>query len=293
MSSPCEDATTDEPSYENGSWSMGDDGFDLGVRMNGKRFRIAVWADYFKDSPSATAAFQKALAIMNDGDDSCEELWDYLEWIVDFFLPQFQSLAPPVVHAGILTLAHLAVRESFECEFHVIQEKPVPGLVTRLVEEDFEEFDARTLQTSFPIVGLADVEVPYDDPAGIFSIIPQRVLVHGQFFFYKSSVSTEATRNEIGKYDKIAASGPSSSELPTSRLYAIVVGSKGRLRGLIYHFIKSEERLTWAVDERAPLALREKWAAQIKDTVAKLHHLGVVWGDVKADNVSSTRTVMP
>ncbi|EEY15097.1 conserved hypothetical protein [Verticillium alfalfae VaMs.102] len=181
MSSPCEDATTDEPSYEIGSWSMGDDGFDLGVRMNGKRFRIAVWADYFKDSPSATAAFQKALAIMNDGDDSCEELWDYLEWIVDFFLPQFQSLAPPVVHAGILTLAHLAVRESFR------------------------------------------MRVPF--------------------------------------------------------------GSKGRLRGLIYHFIKSEERLTWAVDERAPLALREKWAAQIKDTVAKLHHLGVVWGDVKADNV--------
>ncbi|KAG7143184.1 hypothetical protein HYQ46_007524 [Verticillium longisporum] len=149
-----------------------------------------------------------------------------------------------------------------------VQEKPVLGLVTRLVEEDFEEFDARTLQTSFPIVGLAGVEVPYDDPADIFSIIPQRVLVHGQFFFYKSSVSTEATRNEIGKYDKIAASGLSSSELPTSRLYAM-----------------SEERRTWAVDERAPLALREKWAAQIKDTVAKLHHLSVVWGDVKADNV--------
>ncbi|KAH6672122.1 hypothetical protein EV126DRAFT_409956 [Verticillium dahliae] len=93
------------------------------------------------------------------------------------------------------------------------------------------------------------------------------------------------TKSEIGKYDKIAASGLSSSELPTSRLYAMVVGSKGRLRGLIYHFIKSEERLTWAVDERAPLALREKCAAQIKDTVAKLHHLGVVWGDVKADNV--------
>ncbi|PNH44517.1 hypothetical protein VD0004_g3182 [Verticillium dahliae] len=166
-----------------------------------------------------------------------------------------------------------------------VQEKPVPGLVTRLVEEDFEEFDARTLQTSFHIVGLADVEVPYDDPADIFSIIPQRVLVHGQFIFYKSSVSTEGTRNEIGKYDKIAASGLSSSELPTSRLCAMVVGSKGRLHGMIYHFIKSEERLTWAVDERAALALREKWAAQIKDTVAKLHHLSVVWGDVKADNV--------
>ncbi|KAG7123900.1 hypothetical protein HYQ44_002536 [Verticillium longisporum] len=126
-----------------------------------------------------------------------------------------------------------------------VQEKPVLGLVTRLVEEDFEEFDARTLQTSFPIVGLAGVEVPYDDPADIFSIIPQRVLVHGQFFFYKSSAA----------------------------------------RPDFYHFIKSEERRTWAVDERAPLALREKWAAQIKDTVAKLHHLSVVWGDVKADNV--------
>ncbi|KAM0325074.1 hypothetical protein ACHAQA_007613 [Verticillium albo-atrum] len=238
MSSPPPNGlASHEPPYDIGSWSMGDDGFDLGVRINGKRFRIAVWADHFKNSPVAIESFLKVVAKMNEGDDSCDGLWDYLEWIVGHFLFQFQSLAPPIVHTGKLTLAHLAARESFECEFHMVQEKPVAGPVKPLlVEDDSEEFDA-------------------------------------------------PTRNEIKKYDKIAASGLSPADLRTSRLYAVVVGSKGRLCGLIFHFIKSDERLTWAVDERTPLALREKWATQINDTVAKLHHLGITWGDVKADNV--------
>lgn len=200
--------------------------------------------------------------------------------------PVSKSCISSGVHTGKLTLAHLAVRDSFECEFHLAREKPVPGPISRLVEDDVEQFDAQTLETSFPMVSLADVEVPYDNPSDIVSIIPQRVLVHGQPFFYKSSVSIEATRVEMAKYDKIAASGLLASDLlTTSWLYAIVIGSKGGLGGLVFHFIKVEERLTWAVDERAPLALREKWAAQIKDTVARLHGLGIAWGDVKADNV--------
>jgi serine/threonine protein kinase len=39
------------------------------------------------------------------------------------------------------------------------------------------------------------------------------------------------------------------------------------------------------VDERTPMAKREKWAAQIKDTLTKLHGRGVVWGDAKDSNV--------
>lgn len=34
-----------------------------------------------------------------------------------------------------------------------------------------------------------------------------------------------------------------------------------------------------------PLSTRQKWAGQIRETVAALHELGIVWGDVKPDNV--------
>ena len=39
------------------------------------------------------------------------------------------------------------------------------------------------------------------------------------------------------------------------------------------------------VDSKTPIATREKWATQIRETVAKLHDLDVVWGDVKSENV--------
>lgn len=33
------------------------------------------------------------------------------------------------------------------------------------------------------------------------------------------------------------------------------------------------------------IARRKKWASQIKATIEKLHDVGVVWGDAKADNI--------
>ncbi|RSL66066.1 hypothetical protein CEP54_003868 [Fusarium duplospermum] len=42
----------------------------------------------------------------------------------------------------------------------------------------------------------------------------------------------------------------------------------------------------WSMMKRdTPLSNRQKWAGQIRETVAALHELGVVWGDVKPDNV--------
>jgi serine/threonine protein kinase len=35
----------------------------------------------------------------------------------------------------------------------------------------------------------------------------------------------------------------------------------------------------------ATTALRQKWAAQIRDTLAVLHSLGILWLDIKTDNV--------
>ncbi|KAG9237548.1 hypothetical protein BJ875DRAFT_481186 [Amylocarpus encephaloides] len=36
---------------------------------------------------------------------------------------------------------------------------------------------------------------------------------------------------------------------------------------------------------KASTAMKEKWAKQISETVEKLHEMGVVWGDGKADDV--------
>jgi serine/threonine protein kinase len=55
--------------------------------------------------------------------------------------------------------------------------------------------------------------------------------------------------------------------------------------GLLYHWIEGSKTLTRALKEQTSPEVREKWASQIQETVSMLHKLGVVWGDVKADNV--------
>lgn len=58
------------------------------------------------------------------------------------------------------------------------------------------------------------------------------------------------------------------------------------------------EELVPAADSQAPATLamigdmgaiprrrREAWAAQVQQTVSRLHGMGVIWGDAKADNV--------
>jgi serine/threonine protein kinase len=44
-----------------------------------------------------------------------------------------------------------------------------------------------------------------------------------------------------------------------------------------------KEGLTPEVE--ANTSLRNKWAAQIKETLSELHKLGIIWRDIKMDNV--------
>lgn len=56
--------------------------------------------------------------------------------------------------------------------------------------------------------------------------------------------------------------------------------------GMLLNRIDNEDTLAnWIERRNPPRSLKEKWNRQIKDTVRALHHHGIVWGDVKPDNV--------
>jgi serine/threonine protein kinase len=40
-----------------------------------------------------------------------------------------------------------------------------------------------------------------------------------------------------------------------------------------------------SAEDHVPPALRQKWVAQIDNTVNELHRHGIIWGDVKPDNI--------
>ena len=278
-------------SYEIRGWDAGDNGFDMIVRVNGFGFTIVVSPDLFVNSPLALKRFGEIFDKIAAGEDDDELVWDYSERIADVFIPDFEKLAPSIFHTGKLTLADLAVRGSFECEYRVVDEDPISGAIAKRTPEDIPpptDWDIRSLESSFPIFDPAEVEVPYSDGRPIHEIIPRQVFVKGKTLFHKSCWSPYDAIDEVEKYSRIHASGMSTQQLRTARLFGIVARSDGQARGLLYDWIDTNGTagtLTSAVSVDTPMSLRMKWASQIRDTVAGLHSLDIVWGDVKPDNV--------
>ena len=271
-------------------WEAGDDCFDISIRVNGFRFTIAVSPGCFIKSPCALQLFGEIFDKIAAGEDQEPEVWDHAEGIADIFVPEFEKLAPPILHTGRLTLADLAVRGSFDCEYRVVEEVSIPGAIMRRTFEDISpppDWDMRSLQSSFPIFDPADVDVPYSDGRFIYDIIPRQVSIKGKTVFYKSCWSPYDAVEEVEKYARIYASGMPTQQLSTSRLFGIVADKNGQTKGLLYDWIETEGTgtLTSAINADTPVSLREKWASQIRSAVAGLHSLGVIWGDAKPDNV--------
>ncbi|KAF4452208.1 protein kinase domain-containing protein [Fusarium austroafricanum] len=107
----------------------------VNIRVNGCRFTIPISSNSFSNSPIALSLFRNILAKIIAGEDDDAEVWDYSEQVADVFLPEFQRLAPPVVHTGKLTLADLAPRGTFDCEYRVVNEEPLAVGITEQVPE--------------------------------------------------------------------------------------------------------------------------------------------------------------
>jgi serine/threonine protein kinase len=55
---------------------------------------------------------------------------------------------------------------------------------------------------------------------------------------------------------------------------------------MLLNRINIEHTMTeWLRERNPPRSLKEKWFNQITNTVRILHHHGIVWGDVKPENV--------
>ena len=279
------------PNYQIRNWDLGDEDMEIVIKQNGVLFVIHVSPVNFRNSPSATRNFHKFYNMIDSGDDQRPEVWDYVEWTIDPFVAPFDTIAPKVSHVGKLTLKDIVTKKAYKCVLGVVDEKPTVDCITERTENAGLESDGkatavRSLQSPFPIITLADVEVPYDGSSNIFKLAPHRVFVNGRQYFYKAAFAASIAADEVSKFTKIANSGLSTEELRVVRLYGIIEDSSGFIHGLLYEWIDADQALSWAVLEPATTKIMKgKWATQVKETVASLHNLGVIWGDVNAHNV--------
>ena len=113
-----------------------------------------------------------------------------------------------------------------------------------------------------------------------------RVHVHGGAYFYKSSLSPDLAIEEVRKHS-ILCGAANSDAILTSKFVGIVVNDSGHATGFLHDWIETHDGKTlfYVINIETPIPLRQKWASQLKQTVASFHKLGFVWGDVRADHV--------
>ncbi|KAI0106254.1 hypothetical protein GGR51DRAFT_571551 [Nemania sp. FL0031] len=122
---------------------------------------------------------------------------------------------------------------------------------------------------------------PNCSPEGAAARNEQRLFLQTGFPVQKSRKSRE--RNRF--LSKIEASGQFTPPFPTSELVGLVVWDDDEtcLMGLLLEYIEGDT-LQWR-SRTGSTALKAKWFSQLSMTVKQLHEAGLVWGDVKPDNV--------
>ncbi|KAI1195801.1 hypothetical protein F5X97DRAFT_230747 [Nemania serpens] len=289
-----------------------DDDATVSVRFNGRCFNIHLSPAFFQNSPATTTLYLKYLqAIHPFGPGEFEGIHEtaVYEWIIALFKPLFVQLAPgPLpsfdpekIHSGEAKplLSEYLFPQTFGCRLEAVNDISVPrhvdnhgGLVSPRTWLDVDLLDAMEDWTCF--VDPSEIEVCFQVPEDALDKIPRRVRVdldgsgHMTTCFFKgfgTGVGACPMSKEIKAYEKIhkAKFGP---DVRVGRLYGVAHDeSSDATLGLLLAYIDHRITLYDAVEDDIPLAMKQKWARQIEDTLKELHRVGVIWGDAKADNV--------
>ncbi|KAK4098290.1 hypothetical protein N658DRAFT_509630 [Parathielavia hyrcaniae] len=225
---------------------------------------------------------------MKDTFDLVVSLQDSFDWAVTPCLAEFEPLspAPPPLEIGQLTLSYFLASTWFYCELAATDEVLAPGQI-QLDPLWPSQSSEDVWTTSFPSFRPAEITVIYDDPEHPFESNYSRVRIGQQQlnFIEAMDVDDEVAKKEVEMHERIARATNLGPGVRTSRLYGVVRNARDQLLGLLLYSIEKDKRLSFALGPDTPNALKDRWARQIRDTVAALHEAGIVWGDVKRDDV--------
>ncbi|KAI0192770.1 hypothetical protein F4808DRAFT_363564 [Astrocystis sublimbata] len=137
------------------------------------------------------------------------------------------------------------------------------------------------------------------------SEIPRKVrhVITNETFFFKPGFKDHGHIREMEIFSQIqhdsalastVSTSSGESRVRTSKLAGLVMwddDSEGSLLGLLIGYIEGKT-LQWHLDDEEfadgqeiPQETKLRWMAQVESTVRQLHSSGIVWGDVKPDNV--------
>ncbi|KAI0836548.1 hypothetical protein F5Y06DRAFT_273724 [Hypoxylon sp. FL0890] len=284
-----------------------EDDCDLIIRSNnGRLFYCHFDPSRFYRSPKVTEQYFKCISVLRSDKEEVEDFYieDACDWLMKPFEPLFAQLAPatlalPLSASGRPTLSQYLFPVQFTCTLNAtddqiqtcqLDSQEYRWSAARIaVNNDFvKDLDTWT-QSYHP----SSVEICYDRLQDVLIRPPTRVVVAGTggdsttCFFkpFRLSFGKEHAKNELLTLRKIAmAQIPPPPEVLVCRLHG-VVRDGNFLLGMLFTWINEKTVLSKGLAAASSAELRQRWITQIDRSLEKLHQQGIIWGDVKAENI--------
>ena len=144
------------------------------------------------------------------------------------------------------------------------------------------------LACSWPSFNSSQVVICADNSINVLQRAPLEVRVadcDAPLFFKPYHCGHRKTaERELKAYTQIRQAN--LSQLRTSTLFVLVYDDNKLLLGLLLYYIDCKaSTLQHTVTPEVSLSMRQYWAAEIEETIARLHEAGIIWGDAKAANI--------
>ncbi|TQV92393.1 hypothetical protein V2A60_007085 [Cordyceps javanica] len=278
------------------------------VRRNGKACYIEMKPAFFINSPNTFRKYLSHLHLLWSGEEVIGNLHDtdVFDWVMSPYLQLLTDLAPPV--AGEPSEISTSLQNSLFPEFfvfhtYVIDEELSPRRIvaagrpllpsTTRFEDDFLD-ELETWTVLYDPVGICPV---FENPEEALYKEPRRVMIRNgtaECFFKRCHSTAEAIR-ELKTYKAIADAGLDNLELNIGRVHGVVMDDGDFVLGILLSYIDCGDvslscRIVPDDADDPPQHVRRAWMQQLEDGVKALHAAGIVWGDVKSENVLIDRS---
>jgi hypothetical protein len=287
--------------YEIGPiWSSErDTDVQLNVFVGNKHFQVDLFTSNFEANPQLLKEYlchversaPDYLPPLTD-EEFTDPIEDFYKWAMEPFFTLFRQI-PPLDPNKCYTLQDCLFPEKLCYTLQLAGDEVVT--VRRDVAAHVRPVgtllpvSAKLDYSMFIVYSPRDVHVPLDRAAVALPPLPRKVYIEGRvasFFKLVLPGDSSSTLKELSAYAKIHAAQVGAN-VRVSRLLGVVKDEKTtRIIGLLLSYIDCDHK-TLLCAGRGPehALLRQKWTQQITQSLQELHAHGIVWGDVKPDNV--------
>ena len=258
------------------------------IQYKAIRIEIGIFENNLRDSDTKSQYVRFIQAANSDGTDELT-IDDFYDWILTGCGPIYSQSTQQPVLPDRPTLDDYIHAKTYSFILHASEEErfiltPAKnGLDTRA----FDHVDNLSEMWSlWPWFQPSQISICADSPQEALSRTPWKVCTpDGAMFFYKKHypIDSDIIRRELQRYAEIRQAKLTDVRIP--QLHGLVHDEAGFIIGLLLTYIDAGSTLGCSLRPETPSHIREKWSKQITETVKRMHDAGVVWGDVKPDNI--------